>query len=56
MADKNEKPKSEAAEKEDKKLDKALEDSFPASDPPSITDPNRHIGSAKEKPATSSRP
>jgi hypothetical protein len=56
MADKREKqPKNNVPKSEDQKLDKALEDSFPASDPPSVTDPQSHLGSSKVKPAASNR-
>jgi len=49
-------PKDRAAEdakkdtsiSEDDKLDDALDHSFPASDPPSVTDPQQHLGSAKK--------
>jgi hypothetical protein len=33
---------------EDDKLDDALDDSFPASDPPSQTDPLKYVGSGKK--------
>lgn len=33
---------------QDDKLDDALDDSFPASDPPSQTDPLKHLGSGKK--------
>jgi len=33
---------------QDEKLDDALDDSFPASDPPSMTDPHKHIGNVEE--------
>jgi hypothetical protein len=36
--------------KEEAKLDDALDDSFPASDPPSMTDPSKHVGGGKGKP------
>jgi hypothetical protein len=39
--------KKPASISEDEKLDEALEETFPASDPPSVTDPEKHIGSAK---------
>jgi hypothetical protein len=56
MADKREKhPKNNVPKSEDQKLDKALEDSFPASDPPSVTDPQSHLGSSKQKPAAGNR-
>ena len=29
-------------------LDEALEDTFPASDPPSMTEPHKHLGSGKK--------
>jgi hypothetical protein len=34
---------------EEDKLDDALDDSFPASDPPAQTEPHRHLGAGKEK-------
>lgn len=34
----------------DEKLDQALGDTFPASDPPSMTDPSKHVGRGKDKP------
>lgn len=37
-------PKSEERIDEDKELDKALEDSFPASDPPAMTTPSSITG------------
>jgi hypothetical protein len=43
MSDKGGKPLTK-----DEKLDEALEDSFPASDPPSMTDPHR--STVKKKP------
>ena len=53
MADKNEKPiKQNRSKTEDAKLDDALDDSFPASDPPAMTEPVSHVGrgSSKSKP------
>jgi hypothetical protein len=35
---------------EKSELDEALEDTFPASDPPAMTEPHKHLGSGK-KPA-----
>jgi len=35
---------------EDDKLDEALADTFPASDPPSQTDPNKRVGRTKTAP------
>lgn len=48
-------PKIEQAKRnlqkhEESKLDEALEDTFPASDPPAMTAPHNHAGSG-EKPA-----
>ena len=37
---------------EEDKLDDALDDSFPASDPPSQTDPLKHLGSGKKSGGT----
>jgi hypothetical protein len=34
-------------ESEDKKLDEALANTFPASDPPSQTDPNKRVGGTR---------
>ena len=40
----------------DEKLDDALDDSFPASDPPAMTEPKSRIGRAKkEMPAEHSK-
>jgi hypothetical protein len=33
---------------EDEKLDDALDNTFPASDPPSMTEPIKHVGSSKK--------
>ena len=41
------KGKMHKPEDEDAKLDEALADTFPASDPPSQTDPNKRIGRAR---------
>jgi hypothetical protein len=41
---------------EEDTLDDALDDSFPASDPPSQTDPNKHLGSGKKTGASSQMP
>ena len=46
-------PKIEQAKKtvhkhEKSDLDDALEDTFPASDPPSQTEPHKHLGSGKK--------
>ncbi len=35
-----------APKRKDQALDEALEETFPASDPPAMTDPDRHIGTA----------
>jgi len=37
-------PKKKPLKTEDDRLETALEDSFPASDPPAMTAPSRHIG------------
>lgn len=46
-------PKIDEAKKnvhthEKTELDGALEDTFPASDPPSMTEPHKHLGSGKK--------
>ena len=41
--------KKDQPKTEDSKLDDALDDSFPASDPPSMTDPSKHVGRGKAK-------
>jgi hypothetical protein len=41
---------------EEDKLDDALDDSFPASDPPAMTEPHRHLGSGKKTRACSPMP
>ena len=51
MADRFENPsKKDQSKKQEAKLDDALDDSFPASDPPSMTDPTKHVGGAEDKP------
>ena len=42
--------KKDTSKSEDDKLDEALEDSFPASDPPSQTDPSSNIVSRRKVP------
>jgi hypothetical protein len=37
-------------------LDKALENTFPASDPVSATEPHRHLGSGKKQGQADNRP
>ena len=50
MAEKNELSKKKDRPKtEDAKLDDALDDSFPASDPPAMTEPLSHVGRAGNK-------
>jgi hypothetical protein len=51
MARKVQKPSKEdqSRNKEEAMLDDALDDSFPASDPPSMTDPTKHVGGGKRK-------
>jgi hypothetical protein len=41
--------KKDQSKSQDSKLDEALDDSFPASDPPSMTDPTKHVGRGKDK-------
>jgi len=36
--------KKDRSKSEDAKLDEALDDTFPASDPPAMTEPHRHVG------------
>jgi hypothetical protein len=56
MADGNESPsKKDQSKKQEAKLDDALDNSFPASDPPSMTDPTKHVGGAKDKPQSDTR-
>jgi hypothetical protein len=43
---------SRSRDNQEAKLDDALDDSFPASDPPSMTDPAKHVGGGKGKPET----
>ena len=40
--------KKDRSKSEQQKLDDALDDTFPASDPPSQTDPTKHLGSGKK--------
>jgi hypothetical protein len=47
--------KKDQSKTQDSKLDDALDDSFPASDPPSMTDPTKHVGGAKDKPRSDTR-
>lgn len=42
--------KKDTSKSEDSKLDDALEDSFPASDPPAQTDPLSNIGGKRKAP------
>ena len=39
--------KKDRSKSEGEKLDEALGETFPASDPPSVTDPTKHVGSDK---------
>jgi hypothetical protein len=56
MANKNENPsKTDHSKKQEAKLDDALDDTFPASDPPSMTDPTKHVGGAEDKPKSDTR-
>ena len=36
-------------QQQDEELDRALEDSFPASDPPAMTQPTKSVGAPKDK-------
>ena len=47
MVEKAPTPKRDRQRDEDK-LDRALDDSFPASDPPSMTAPNSHVGTLEK--------
>ena len=49
------KGKMHKPEDEDEKLDEALADTFPASDPPSQTDPNKRIGRTRTAEKKSQR-
>jgi hypothetical protein len=52
MADNRDKwQKKDTSRSEDEKLDDALEDSFPACDPPAATDPLSKVGSKRKSPA-----
>lgn len=42
-------PKKDRSKSEEDKLDDALDDTFPASDPPAMTQPHRHPGSGKQQ-------
>jgi hypothetical protein len=56
MANRIETPsKNHPAKDKDEKLDQALDDTFPASDPPSMTDPTKHVGNGKGKPKSEQR-
>ncbi len=50
--EKNPKRSNPTPESEDDKLDEALADTFPASDPPAQTDPNKRVGRTKTAPNT----
>ena len=43
-------PKSQERIEEEKQLDKALEDTFPASDPPAMTNPSSFTGAEGGRP------
>jgi hypothetical protein len=43
------KDQNKSVKSEDEKLDDALDDTFPASDPPAMTEPYRHVGSTPAK-------
>ena len=43
------KDQNKSVKSEDEKLDDALDDTFPASDPPAMTEPYRHVGSTPVK-------
>jgi hypothetical protein len=45
-----------APKTQDQKLDDALEQTFPASDPPAMTDPNVRVGNRKEQSKVSGAP
>ena len=54
MAPKNKPgPKKDLPKNQDDKLDDALDDTFPASDPPAMTEPVKHVGGGKDKTETS---
>ncbi|MGB6174798.1 MAG: hypothetical protein WBF43_00305 [Methylocella sp.] len=45
------KPKERSAKDQQKQLDRELADSFPASDPPSVTQPSVKSGAPERKPS-----
>lgn len=47
--------KKDTSRSDDDKLDEALEDSFPASDPPAQTEPTSKVGSRQKTPQHSPR-
>ena len=49
------KPPKPEDEDEDEKLDEALANTFPASDPPSQTDPNKRVGRTRTTEKKTSR-
>jgi hypothetical protein len=51
------KKRAEKAPKtQDQKLDDALDQTFPASDPPAMTDPNVRVGGRKGQPTVQDSP
>ena len=48
--------KPDVAKQEDDRLEEALEDSFPASDPPSMTQPKPHADKPRSKKPPADKP
>ncbi|HEY4265374.1 MAG TPA: hypothetical protein VGM72_08655 [Micropepsaceae bacterium] len=48
MATRSKNAKTDKPRTQDEKLDDALDATFPASDPPSMTEPTKHVGSGKK--------